>query len=130
VTAAPGTYTLTVVSGVAGVTDLAGNPLNGNCKDQEDASGGGDGSSAASDRGRDFCQGLAVLPGDVTRDGRVNALDLAAVRQRLGTSTTNTGSGRAKYDAFYDVTGDGRINALDLAAVRQRLGSRLPDNGG
>ena len=107
------------------ITDTAGNPLKGNCQDQEDNSG--EGSVAAADQGRDFCQGLAVLPGDVTQDGRVNALDLAAVRRRLGTNTASPNMGRAQYDPIADVTGDGRINALDLAAVRQRFGSRLPE---
>ena len=107
------------------ITDTAGNPLRGNCIDQVDNSG--EGSSEAADQGRDFCQGLAVLPGDVTRDGRVNALDLAAVRRRLGTNTASPNMGRAQYDPLADVTGDGRINALDLAAVRQRFGTRLPE---
>ena len=66
-----------------------------------------------------------VLAGDATRDGRVNALDLADVKRRLNSTTTsNAGAG---YSPFADVNGDGRINALDLAAVKQRLNSRLPE---
>jgi hypothetical protein len=110
-----------------GVTDLAGNLLQGNCRDQDNS--GGDGSAEGARPGRDFCQGLAVLPGDVNSDGRVNALDVAAVKSRLITSTTNQGSGNGKYGAFFDVNGDGRINALDIAAVKGHLNQRLPDRG-
>ena len=107
-----------------GVTDLAGNLLQGNCNDQEDNSGSGGADGAR--QGRDFCQGLAVLPGDVNTDGRVNALDIAAVKARLATNTANQGSGRSRYGAFFDVNGDGRINALDVAAVKGHLNQRLP----
>lgn len=67
-----------------------------------------------------------VLPGDATRDGRVNALDLAAVKQRLNRTAANPGATGATYSPFADVTGDGRVNALDLSAVRQRINASLP----
>jgi hypothetical protein len=74
--------------------------------------------------GGDFVFDLNVLAGDVNQDAAVNAVDLADVKRRVGSSTTgDTGAG---YSIFADVTGDGRINALDVAAVKQRLGSRLP----
>ena len=103
-----------------GVTDLEGNPLNGNCTDD-----GGEGGSG--DEGRDLCSGLVVLPGDTNRDGRVNATDIADVKRRLGTSATGPRLTGAPYSVFTDVTGDGRINASDLAAVKGRLTNTLPD---
>jgi hypothetical protein len=78
--------------------------------------------------GGDFVFRVNVLAGDASRDGRVNALDLAFVRQRLNrtASDPDAGAGGAAYSPFADVTADGHINALDLAAVRQRLNSGLP----
>ena len=51
------------------------------------------------------------LVGDADGNLRVNALDVAAVKRALGTSSTVTGR--------FDFNRDGRVNALDLAAVRQ-----------
>ena len=48
---------------------------------------------------------------------RVNALDLAAVRRELNTSSDITGR--------FDFDRDGRVNALDLAAARQNLNRTL-----
>ena len=76
--------------------------------------------------GGDFRFRLNVLPGDADRGGVVNALDLAALRQRLNRSTTDPGTGGGAYSVFADLTGDGRINALDLSVARQRLNQRLP----
>jgi hypothetical protein len=74
--------------------------------------------------GGDFTLNLSTLPGDVTRDGRVNALDVADVRRRLNsTATRNAGAG---YSPFADVNGDGAINARDLSAVRRRLNRAPP----
>jgi hypothetical protein len=67
-----------------------------------------------------------VLSGDASGDGRVNALDLAFIKQRLNKVATNPGSGAITYSIFADLTGDGRINALDLSAARQRLNRALP----
>ena len=64
---------------------------------------------------------INVLPGDVDRNGRVNALDLSAARRRLNSSAT-----AAAYSVFADVTADGRINALDLTSVRRNLNSVVP----
>ena len=111
--------------GATGVTDLAGNPLQGNCP--EDSSGEG-GSGEVGNPGRDYCEVVPILAGDATRDGRVNALDLAFVRRHLNTRSTGASSNR--YNVFADVTADGAINALDLALVRQRLNSELPDSDG
>jgi hypothetical protein len=64
---------------------------------------------------------LNVLPGDVNRDGRVNAVDLYDVRARLGRSAGNPPSSAwAAYSPFADVTADGRIDAFDYATVRAR----------
>lgn len=57
----------------------------------------------------------ASVPGDMTGDGKVNALDLVRLKRYLGgENVTLAGSG--------DVTGDGRINALDLVRLKRFLG--------
>jgi hypothetical protein len=50
------------------------------------------------------------LRGDVNSDGRVDALDLFAVRRHLG-----------GHDAQWDTNGDGRVNAADLQQVREEM---------
>jgi hypothetical protein len=69
---------------------------------------------------------FTVLPGDVTGDGRVNSLDVADVRRRVGRFAADHVTGDNAYSVFADTNADGRINALDLAAVRRRLGRALP----
>jgi len=104
-------------SDATGVTDLAGNPLQGNCPDE----GGNPGPGG--NPGRDYCELLPILAGDVTRDGVVNARDLGLVKAHL--NARSTGSSSDRYDVFADANGDAAINALDLALVKQRLNSRL-----
>lgn len=114
-------------SDATGVTDLAGNPLQGNCRDEDDNSGGGGGDGTGGpggNPGRDYCELLPILAGDVSRDGVVNARDLGLVKAHL--NARSTGSTSDRYDVFADVNGDAAINALDLALVKQRLNSRLP----
>ena len=103
----------------AGVQSLLGLRLDGDWNNGADAYPSGNGA-----QGGDLRFRVNVLGGDATRDGRVNSLDLASVRQRLNTASTDIG--RTLYSAFVDVTGDGRINALDLASVKQRLNAALP----
>jgi hypothetical protein len=74
---------------------------------------------------------LNVLPGDVNRDGRVNAMDLYEVRARLGRNAgTAPTSAWAGYSPFADVTADGRVDAFDFVHVRARqytsLGPEAP----
>ena len=57
------------------------------------------------------------LPGDADGNLRVNALDLAAVKQALNTASTITGR--------VDFNRDGRVNALDVAVVKQNLNRAL-----
>jgi hypothetical protein len=76
--------------------------------------------------GGEFRSAVDVLPGDATRDGKVNALDLSGVRRRLNRAAGEpAAAGGSGYDLFADVTADGRINSVDLAAVRQRLNTRV-----
>jgi hypothetical protein len=75
--------------------------------------------------GGDFRYRFKVLAGDVTRDGRVNAVDLSDAKRRLN-RTPGDGVVTGAYSAFDDVDGGGRINALDLSAIRQRLNQTLP----
>ena len=80
--------------------------------------------------GGDFAFRFNVLPGDVSRDGVVNASDLVLVRTRIGKSTTNPGSPAATppndYTVFHDVNGDGVVNASDLILTRNNVGRALP----
>ena len=55
-----------------------------------------------------------LLPGDITGDGKVNAMDLLRLKKYLaGDSVTLVGSG--------DITGDGKINAMDLLRLKKYL---------
>ena len=103
----------------AGVRSVLGLRLDGDWANGGDAYPSGNGA-----QGGDLPFRVNVLGGDATRDGRVNSLDLASVRQRLNSASTDTG--RSLYTPYVDVTGDGRINALDLASVKQRLNAVLP----
>ena len=76
--------------------------------------------------GGDFDFRVSILGGDATGDGRVNALDLASIKQRLARSATSPGSGSAAYSGFADLNADGQINALDVAVAKQRLNRVLP----
>lgn len=69
---------------------------------------------------------LRLLPGDASRDGRANSLDLAFIKQRLNRSVQSPGTGPGAYSVFADITGDARINALDLAAVKVNLNRTVP----
>lgn len=71
---------------------------------------------------RDF----SVLPADTDRNGRVNATDLVKVRNRVGRSITQPGTGPTAYDVFSDINGDATINATDLVLTRNRVGSVIP----
>jgi len=109
--------------GQVGVTDDAGNPLDGEWSNGSDSFPSGDGSP-----GGDFRVSLAVLPGDATRDGRVTVADVTEVRARLFTSTTTPGNGVRGYTPFHDLDGDARIGAADLWLVRRHLYDRLPQS--
>jgi len=87
------------------VHDSSGAALDGEWSDGADTYGSGDGTA-----GGNFNFRFNVVPGDVTRDGRVNAIDIAHVRTRVGRSTTNPGApGTATYTAFDDLDGSGDI---------------------
>jgi len=58
------------------------------------------------------------LIGETGGDGRVNALDLGAVKSLLNTA--------APIDSRVDFNHDGRVNALDLGIVKRYLNQSLP----
>jgi hypothetical protein len=76
--------------------------------------------------GGDFDFRLNVLGGDATQNGRVDALDLGFVKQRLNRSATNPGVSGAPYSVFADVDANGTINSLDLSAVKVRFNHGPP----
>jgi hypothetical protein len=104
-----------------------GAALDGEWDNDSDADPPQDYPSGDGSAGGDFLFRFNVLPGDVTGDGRVNALDLADVKRRLNSAAGDGVVAGGVYSVFADVTADGRINALDLGAVKQRLNARLPD---
>ncbi len=57
---------------------------------------------------------------DVNLDGKINIVDLIAVRNHLNVSPSTPGVFRS------DVNADGRVNIVDLVALRNHLGSVLP----
>jgi hypothetical protein len=95
--------------------------LDGEWSDGASAFPSGDGTP-----GGDFAFRINVLPGDATRDGVVNALDLAQIKRRLFRRPGDGVVGAAAYSPFADVTGDRVINALDLGAIKLRLNAALP----
>src|SRR5262249_22246412 len=72
--------------------------------------------------GGDFRFRFNVVPGDVNRNGGVNAQDVILTRNRQGSSV----AAPANYSVFYDVNGNGGINGQDLILVRNRQGAVLP----
>ena len=76
--------------------------------------------------GGDFRFRVNVLPGDVTRDGRVNALDLSDAKRRLNRTPGDGVTSGGAFSAFADIDGGGRINALDISAIKQRLNQTSP----
>jgi hypothetical protein len=99
---------------------------NGLALDGEWSNGQGTFPSGDGAPGGDFLFDVNVLPGDANQDGRVNAVDLGIMKQKLNKSVSNPGTGAAAYSPFADVNADGIINALDLAGVKQNLNMRLP----
>jgi len=80
------------------------------------------------------CPGHAQ--GDATCDGRVNVLDLVALKKGWGTNrdTSPHGEGLGEYNCCADANDDGRINVLDLVRIKMNwgalyLGSMLPKPG-
>lgn len=58
-----------------------------------------------------------ALAGDVSFDGRVDALDLIEVALRNGARIPDARRQDGSYDPLYDLNGDGRIDANDLDAL-------------
>jgi hypothetical protein len=118
----PGPLTLRLDAGEDGVSGAgaAGLRLDGEWSDAESwVSGDGE-------PGGDLLFRVNVLPGDATRDGRVNALDLGFIKQRLNRTWANPGSGTGAYSPFADLDGSGSINASDLGWVKWWLNTRTP----
>jgi hypothetical protein len=107
--------------GSGGATDASGNPLDGEWDNAGDSYPSGDGRN-----GGDFLFRLNVLPGDVTGNGRVDALDWLHVRSRLLRTARNPGAGAFQYTANDDLNGDGFISAADLLVLRRGLAGSLP----
>jgi len=103
----------------SGVTDTAGNLLKGNAAAP---------AGAPNAAGRDYIDLLAVLPGDVNRNGTVLANDASTVKSKFFSSTEEPNEYGGHYSAFADVDGSGTILANDFSAVRSRFFTKLPEN--
>ena len=101
----------------AGVTDAAGNALDGEWVDGASAFPSGDGSP-----GGDFRLRLNVVPGDADRNGRVDAFDTLAVKAKQG---SNAATAPANYGPLHDYDGNGRIDAFDTLGVKAKQGTNL-----
>ena len=114
--------TLELAAGAGGVAGAyTGVPMDGEWADGADAWPSGDGTP-----GGGFRFSLNVLAGDVTRDGRVNALDALDVRRRMRRTAAAPGpAGPTAYTIFHDVDGDAATTARDVLAVR-RATARAP----
>ena len=108
------------LTGVTGTT-RSRRPLDGNWADGATIGSSGDGVD-----GGDFNFGVNVVPTDADRNGRVTALDVSFVRQRMNKNASGPSTGPGGYSPFADFDAGGRINALDLSAVKQRLNLQLP----
>jgi hypothetical protein len=97
--------------GGVGVTDAAGVPLDGDWANGSDRYPSGDGRPGGS-----FAFQVNLVPGDVTRNGAVNAVDMATVRTSQGASA----AGGGRYSVFHDLDGSGTINVRDAVLARRR----------
>jgi hypothetical protein len=102
------------------VRDRLGRPIDGEWGNAADAYPSGDGTP-----GGDFVFSFNVLPGDVNRDGLVDARDVTDVRSRLSSRAAQGGTA-GPYAALDDVNGTGSIDVLDYAQVRARQQTKLP----
>lgn len=98
------------------VTDLVGNPLDGEWSNVIGQYPSGDGR-----RGGDFRFLFTVLPGDVTRDEAVDREDVLSAARR-----TFSDAVRGPYGPFHDVDADGYVTANDLVLIRNHAGISLP----
>ncbi len=105
-------------TGPYAVTDLSGNPLDGEWTDHVSAFPSGDGQA-----GGDFNFSFNVLPGDVNQDGIVNTQDLALVSSTwLASLQTGVFNGFP----WIDPNGDGIVNSQDLAIISASWMTSLP----
>ena len=103
---------------VGGVSDTAGNLLDG-----EWVNGAGPGSSGDGMMGGDFIFGVNVLPGDGNQDGVVHLADAAAVRAK---NLSSPGDG--DYSPWFDLDGNAVVDSADAGIVRAGLLDRLTDD--
>ena len=98
---------LTSVGGNVSITNASGNEVNGSIATGYRININGSNSETL----------IAVVYGDVSGDGKINALDLLKVqKQILGTTNLN-----GSYKEAADVSHDGTINALDLLKVQKNI---------
>ena len=102
---------------MGGVTDIAGNLLDGEWEDTTSTFPSGDAAA-----GGDFQFRFNILPGDVDRNGMTIINDLILVRNSLSQTPVDTG-----YSIFKDMDGSGQILINDMILVRNRLTTALPE---
>ena len=103
-------YEVRILSGPAGVRDLADQQLDGEWTTDLPSGNGL--------AGGDLVFRFDVLPGDGNGDGVVDGVDLANLMQQYG---------RSGADALtVDFTGNGRVDRMDLRMLQACLGASLP----
>ena len=115
--------TLSLKSGAGGVRRAAGGrALDGEWLGSLDTWPSGDGAE-----GGDFELAVNVLPGDTSRDGRVTAADVVAVRSARWAEADDPA---APADViFRAVNGSYRVTVADELLVRRRVGRAFPPAG-
>ena len=98
-----------------GITDQAGNLLEGQWTNGASVYPSGDGTA-----GGDFTFAFNVVPADVNQDGVVNGLDIA----QAASNWLQTGAAKG------DANGDNVVNGLDIAAIASNWLTALPSAGG
>ena len=101
---------------LGGVTDTAGNPLDGEWTNGTATYPSGDGTP-----GGDFQFRFNILPGDVRQTGLVTSADWSAVRARVFQMP-----GGPEYSVFLDVDGSGLITSSNWSRTRSRVFDQLP----
>ncbi len=108
----------------SGVTDTAGNRLDGEWQNGITTYSPGSGNGVA---GGDFMFNINVLPGDTNRSGDVSVADQSLIEATgtINSSIFASGNPSSGYNQFYDVNGDNRVDSNDVNAVRNRINGKL-----
>ena len=101
-----------------GVSDTAGNLLDGDWQNGVSSFPSGDGTP-----GGDLVFRFNVLPGDGTQSGKTDIFDAFQLRGKLQTMQSNP-----NYSHLFDFNGSGKIDIFDAFILREHLQQLLPED--